>query len=872
MAMLAIIAGTASAQRGGRGAGAPAGGGQGAAAALPEPNPQPYASVVTADSKSRAGMFGVHRIGARLLFEIPVRELNKDELVVMEISKNAAGSGAYGGQAVGNHVLRWERRDNRVYLRQFSYATIADSTQPEYRAMADANTPAIIGVYNVEAYGADSSAVIDVSRTFVTPPPELGPGNGVQGTVDANRSWIERAAPFPDNVNVYATLTFTANAAAAATAAGGAGGRGGRGGGTTSTIVMSWSFNRLPDKPMTPRYCDDRVGYFTTTTTDFSDRNDKVTTTCYITRYRLEKKNPNAAVSDPIKPIVYYIDPATPTKWVPWLKKAVEDWQPAFLAAGFSHAIIAKEAPKNDPDWSPEDARISVIRWLPSTTENASGPHVSDPRSGEILEAHIQAYQNVQHLALSWYFTQASAVDPRARMFPYPDSLMGRLLEYVFAHEVGHTLGFQHNMKSSAEYPVDSLRSPTWLHKMGHVATLMDYSRFNYLVQPEDKLISMEDLLPRIGPYDLWATHWGYAPIPGAKTPEAERSTLDAWAREQDKTPWFRFSTAGHGTSDPGDETEAVGDQDAVKATGWGIKNIQREMAYLMPATVKPTENYADLDELYGRLVSQWRTELTHVTNIIGGAESQDKYGSQQGVQYTPLSKARQRTAVQFLSDNAFQTPKFFLDENILRRVESEGAVARISTAQSAILNSLLGGGGGRGGGGGGGGAGANPYGKLDRMAEYEAFAAAGSAYSVHEFFAEVRHGVFTELPTADKIDAYRRALQRAYIDNMNTKLNPPPPDAAAAAPAGRGGGGGRGAAPALNPKYSDVPALARNELQELDGEIRLAIPKVTDKLTRVHLDDLRVRISDALKGKLVTTGAVPEPPIPFGGSSALRR
>ena len=436
---------------------------------------------------------------------------------------------------------------------------------------------------------------------------------------------------------------------------------------------MSWSFHRLPDVPMQPRLCDNRVGYFSVNFTDYTDEGQQVKEKCYIARYRLEKKDPNAAISDPVKPIVYYIDPATPAKWIPWFKKAIEDWQPAFEAAGFSNAIIAREAP-DDPDWSPEDARYSVVRWLPSTTENASGPHVHDPRSGEILNAHIQFYQNVQRLQLSWYFTQAAAVDPRARTFPFPDSLMGRHLEYVLAHEVGHTLGFPHNFKASAMYPVDSIRSPSFVAEWGHVPSIMDYSRFNYVAQPEDN-IPVELLVPGIGPYDMYAIMWGYKPIPSAQTPEEERETLDAWAREQDTKPWLRYNTSGSAGADPREESEAVGDADPVKATGWGIANIKREVAYLIPATRKPMEGWDDLDMLYGRLIGQWRTELGHVANVVGGVDSRELYGNQEGLRFMPISRERQREAVAFLNQNAFPTPTFFLVEDILRRIEPSGNV-----------------------------------------------------------------------------------------------------------------------------------------------------------------------------------------------------
>jgi hypothetical protein len=815
--------------RGGQAVAPQAGGGRGGqagAAGAQEPSPQPYDRVVTAEAQTRTGLFKTHRINARLLFEIPRAQLDKDILLVTEIARTVLGSG-YGGQAAGNRVLRLERREHRVLLRSVSYEVMADPATPEYQAVQSANVSPIIAAYNVEAYGPDSSMVIDVSRTFTQPPAELGPGARIPGTIDAARSFIDRAVPFPDNVNVYATLTYAQAAAAAGRGAAPAPSPFGTTTNTnpSNTIQMSWSFHRLPDTPLMPRLCDDRVGYFSVTFTNFTETGDRVREKCFITRYRLEKKDPNAAVSDPVRPIVYYIDPATPRRWIPYFKRGIEAWQKAFLEAGFSNAIVAREAP-SDPDWSPEDARYSVVRWLPSTVENASGPHVHDPRSGEILNAHIQFYQNVENLQNAWYFTQASAADPRARRFPFPEDLMGRLLEYVLAHEVGHTLGFQHNMKASSTYPVDSLRSASFLRQWGHTPTLMDYSRFNYLVQPEDN-VPVELLTPDIGPYDKWATMWGYKPIPTARTPEAERATLDEWAREQDTKPWLRFSTSGSSGSDPGELTEAVGEADAVKATGWGLANIKRQVAWLMPATTKPTENYDDLNDLYGRLIGQWRTELGHVAAIVGGADSQEKYGSQNGVRFTPVARARQKQAVAFLNQNAFQTPTFFLVEDILRRIEPNGSVARILSAQSGILNSLL------------------QNNRLIRLSEYEHGMRPGTAYSVMELLSDVRGGLFAELRSNGEIDVYRRSLQRAYVEALDTKINPPPASTAAVAVPG----GGRGGAPQLDARLSDIYPAVRAELRALDAQLRDAAGR-SSGMKRAHLEDLRYRIEQALNPK----------------------
>src|SRR5499426_1727580 len=448
-----------------------------------EPEIKPYDKVITKDAKSDEGVFTVHRVKEKVYYEIPKKELDKEFLWVSQIAKTTLGVG-YGGQAMGNRVVRWERLNNRILLRDVAYDVVADPKEPISKAVRAANNDSIIKSFYIEALdknGKDDSVVIEVTSLFTTEVTEFSARSRLRARgFDASRSFVERVVSFPENIEVEATHTFS----------------------------------NPPETPMTPRLFDERVGYFSVRQTDYGKDEHRAPQRTYITRWRLEKKDPNAAVSEPVKPIVYYIDPATPTKWVPYVKKGIEDWQPAFEAAGFKNAIIAKEAPKDDPDWSPEDARYSVIRWLPSTVQNASGPHIHDPRTGEILEADIQMYHNVLNLARNWYFTQSGPLDPRANKLPLPDDLMGELLRFVVAHEVGHTLGFQHNMKASSMYPFEKIRDSKWLAEMGHTPTIMDYSRFNYVAQPEDK-IPVELLIPKIGPYDRWATMWGYKPISG---------------------------------------------------------------------------------------------------------------------------------------------------------------------------------------------------------------------------------------------------------------------------------------------------------------------------------------------------------------------
>ncbi len=492
--------------------------------------PKPYDKVITKDAVSDQGVFTVHRLKDKVYYEIPAAALGREFLWVTQIAKTTLGAG-YGGQAAGNSVVRWERHGNRVFLRKVSYDVVAATGQPIARAVEAANFNPIVMSFNVEAFGPAETPVIDVTRLFTTEVPELSVRTRLRARgFDTSRAFVERAVSFPENIEVEAIHTYTVPPESAPTTQTGPptppspfqtpAPRPG-----SYSVLMHFSMVALPEKPMMPRLFDERVGYFTVRQMDYGQNEHRAPERRYITRWRLEKKDPTAATSEPLKPITYYVDAATPAWLVPYIKRGVEQWQVAFEAAGFRKAIIAKDAPTDDPEWSAEDARYSVIRWLPSTIENASGPHVHDPRTGEILESDIQMYHNIMNLQRSWYFTQVGPLDPRTATLPFPDELMGQLVEYVVAHEVGHTLGFQHNMKASSTYPVEKLRDPEWLKTMGHTPTLMDYSRFNYVAQPEDK-IDPKLLIPGIGPYDKWATMWGYKPIDGAKS--ARRGEEDA--------------------------------------------------------------------------------------------------------------------------------------------------------------------------------------------------------------------------------------------------------------------------------------------------------------------------------------------------------
>jgi hypothetical protein len=771
-----------TAQQGGRGSG-----------------PRPYRQVITSGAISQDGMFRTHMIDDRLYFEIPPEQLGREMLLVI---RNMV---EMGGGPTG--FYRWERDGNRVRLWRQDYDVYADETSnlaPTVSAMARGP---LIASFNVEAFGPDSAAVIEVTRLFVSNITEFG---AIRGIVQ-DRSFVEGVTAFDDAINVVATQTGVAQPQ-------GEGGGGGQAQPQASTQRMHWSFALLPEVPMMPRMHDTRVGFNSLSFIDYSRPEHATTRRRYILRHRLEKADSAAAVSDPIEPIVYYVDRATPEWLIPYVIAGVNQWRPAFESAGFTNAIEGRLAPspEEDPKFSMFDARHSVIYWRATTTENASGGGIPDPRSGEILKGEVNMHHNVQNLLRNWYFTQVGPLDPRAHTLPLPDSLMGKLVEYVVAHEIGHSIGFPHNFKAAGMYPADSLRNEDFLRRMGgHVPTLMDYSRFNYIVQPEDD-IPVELLIPQVGPYDRFALRWGYAPIPGANTPDDERHALDKLARMQDTIPWLRFATPGAG-NDPTQLTEAVGNADAVNSSTLAIKNLDRVMDMMLAVAEKPGEDYALLSELYSNAVSQWGRYNGHVAAMIAGAESQEKLGT--GTRFQPLSRERQKEAMAWLHENAFTTPQRFLRDEILFRIEPEGSVNRIRSAQASVLGTLL------------------SESRINRLSEYEALnRESRESYTAADLMEDLRAGVWTELSSRSvRIDVYRRNLQRAHLHQIDLLLNPPrPPGQGTTAPP----------PPAM---ASDMRPVLRAELRELDRRAAAAMPRAADPMTRVHLEDVRMEIERIL-------------------------
>ena len=793
----------------------------GALGGAAEPNPRPYATVITPRARSKKGVFDVHQVGSRLYFEIPASQQGKDFLIttVLAATNNAINGSLYGPE----RVIRFERRDNRIFVREASYLNMAsDSTQQSREAMNLISFFPIIATLNVETYGKDSAAVVEVTRMFTGGTQEFT-ARGRRATVDAARSYIDKFSAFERNVNVTAVQTYTAAPGGGIPGLPNIPGLTG-GSGAATTEAFTFSLVRLPDEPMMPRLYDRRVGYFISPKRDFGSPEQRVVSRDYIKRWRLEcsdKKEGNLCV--PKKPITYYVDPATPSYLKPFIRAGIEEWQEAFEAAGFAKGIVAADAPANNPEFSGEDASVTMVRWLPSPTANAQGPSLVDPRTGEILDADVQMYHNILDLQREWYFSQVGHLDTRAQRFPFPDTLMGRLVQFVVAHEVGHTLGFRHNFKGSSMYPVDSIRSRTWVAKMGHSPSIMDYARFNYVAQPEDKL-PLESLVPKVGPYDKFATMWGYMPIAGAKTPEAELPKLDEWSRMQDTVPWYRFADdASAGQADPGEQTEAVGDADAVKASTLGFKNIARIMKLVEPAsTADKTKDFSLLRDTYDGVIGQWTLEANHVTKIIGGVDRQEKRVSQSGPVWTPVSRARQKEAMNFLNTQVFATPSYLTDLSILRKLESDGNINRVAGAQARVLSGLV------------------NNARLQRMVELEATAAnKASVYSLGEMLTDLRRGLWKEIYAGQPVDAYRRRLQTLYLEAMASKIRPPAPSAQDQALAALFGGA------IVNTR--DFRPLLKDEMRTLDRELAGAIGRAGDRTTRAHLQDARDQIKSML-------------------------
>lgn len=774
-----------------------------------------YKEIITKEAITDKGLFDIHKVKDKYYYEINDSLLGREMLMVTRIAKTASGLG-FGGGKQNTQVLRWQKKDSKILLRVVSHNIVASDSLPVSEAVLNSNFEPILYSFKIESKGIDSiSTLIDVTKLFNEDVKPLGfPQSRRKGykisSLNSKKSFIESIKSYPENIESRHVKTYNSSSPPSNSSTG------------TISLEINNSMILLPKTPMKRRYFDQRVGWFARSQVDYGLDVQESKSLKYLDRWRLEVKDEdlekfeNGELVTPKKQIVYYIDRATPVKWRKYLKQGIEDWQAAFEEAGFKNAIIAKDPPtkEEDPEWSPEDVRYSVVRYLASPIPNANGPHVSDPRSGEILESDINWYHNVMTLLRNWFFVQTAAINEDARGVSFDDEVMGRLIRFVSAHEVGHTIGLPHNMGSSSAYPVDSLRSASFTKKFGTAPSIMDYARFNYIAQPEDKGVA---LMPDIGVYDKHAVRWGYRPIPDAKTAKDEKKTLDKWIRDNENSLMHRFGSAG---IDPSSQTEDLGD-DAVKASEYGILNLKRIVPNLTKWTSEDGKDYSDLQTMYGQVLTQFNRYMGHVSSNIGGVYQYYKTYDQEGPVYTHVKKSHQKKCMNFLNDQLFETPTWMIDNNILNKIEFAGITNRIRSTQSRTLNSIL------------------DFGKMARLIENEAINGK-NAYSLIDMMSDLKKGIWKELYSHKTIDVYRRNLQFAYLDRISYIMN----EEQGSLPSWA-----RGRVTSVKVSQSDIRTIAVGQLLELKKDIKRHKNR-SDKMTKMHLDMAMAKINKILVGK----------------------
>lgn len=784
---------------------------------------KPYAQVITPKAKSSFGFLTVHKVDNNYFFEIPDSMLNRDILIVNRISKAPTSRQksrvGYPGDILGSKVIRFENKDNkRILVREYSYRERSENKDGMFQSVRNSNTQPIVANFGIETIKKDSltrNYVINVSVFLQKENPlfsfdadskeYIGLLNMVgEGT------YIDTLKAFPKNIEISTTVTYQSK-------------KGMSNVGFLETgsprIPLTYELNSsmvlLPEVPMKARLFDPRVGYFTVGYTDFDSNPQGIEYKKLITRWRLEPKDEAAYLRgelvEPKKPIIIYIDPATPKKWVPYLIQGVNDWQVAFEKAGFKNAIYALEAPTDDPSWSLEDARHSAIVYKPSDIPNASGPHINDPRTGEILETHINWYHNVMSLLRDWYMIQAGTIDEAARKMQLDDELMGQLIRFVSSHEVGHTLGLRHNFGSSHTVPVEKLRDKAWVEANGHTPSIMDYARFNYVAQPEDG-ITRAGIFPRIGIYDKWSIEWGYRWLPQFQTPEDEVAFSNQSIIEKLKTDVrYTFGTESD-PNDPRNQSEDLGD-DSMLASLYGIKNLKRIVPQILTWSYEPNKSYAGAGEIYSGVVSQFNRYLGHVTKNVAGIYSNSitvEQTDEIAREFVPANI--QKRAIAFLNEQLFTTPEWLINHQLMEKAKIL-PVNVICSLQSGVLARLI------------------NKNTLDKMSENEILNGK-KAYTSAQMFNDLKKVIWSNLGQSD---IYKRNMQKAYVENLINLLD-------------KKGNADKNAS-GKRPAYSEAPAIAHGQLTELK-RLATSAASMTSGTAKGHYQNLITLIDNALSNK----------------------
>lgn len=706
----------------------------------------------SAKPASSKGLFGVIKQENDYFLEVPDSLIGRDFLVTVRFTETPGSVGKYAGEQVNEQTLYFEKApDDKLLLRSRLLLNVSDTLNAINRAVEISNSSPIIAAFKNESkakgvYKIKVTQLFNEDNGALSLPSYSKQQYGLANVVPS-LSYIESVKTFPLNTEVRVVKTYNATAQSRVYAARATG---------KVTIGLNISFVLLPKVPMIPRQFDPRVGYFADGYTYYSDFQQRVENKRFITRWRLEPKDSIDAekikrgeLVEPKKPIIYYIDPATPKQWRPYLIAGIEDWQVAFEKAGFKNAILAREWPDSDKTMSMEDARYSVVRYLASPTENAYGPNVHDPRSGEILESHICWYHNVMTLVHDWYMIQAGTIDEAARQMKYDTELMGQLIRFVSSHEVGHTLGLRHNMGSSSTVPVDSLRSKSFVEANGHTPSIMDYARFNYVAQPEDG-ISQKGIFPRIGDYDKWAIEWGYRPMFDAYDDVSDHYELEklvqkrfAEARVDSKLNnqpriWFGDGETNT-TNDSRCQTEDLGD-DAVKASYYGILNLKREIKALPDWTYQQSDNFGqNLSDIYGHITNQLLRYCGHVIGNIGGVYKDYRTVEEGGIAYKNVPRTRQKECLDFIDNNILHEPTWLIAEDYAKSLAPDVQMLTIQVGNN-VINRLI------------------QSRKLDRMT---------TEYSALDYLTDLSNTLFSEAKGGSDVSPYRKALQQTFVQTL---------------------------------------------------------------------------------------------------------